>query len=229
MFESAPEIITKIAGRMPTSYCQPVLKNQISTSVIDSVKRINGRILVGKSRVGERHYDAISMTGKGTVETRIFGSPVHLEELMARIELVRNIAHASRDNKISELTIGQLLTYKDSPNIDKLLKDLIPTNFDLNRKLQPEREITMYNMYCTGKSSQSVSELRILQTGGEDGEGSIRKDTYEAMSHDIHRYNRVDNSIPNDWCDKYANIDDDEYYTPDDEDEDEDYEDEYEY
>ena len=92
------------------------------------------------------HYSAIIESGN-TIEARTFKSTLEVEQIIGNIELMRNFAHAVRNEEITGKTLNNLLHTKDNLYLDKLLNTVRKRcyknkqEFDLEKVEQDEMEI----------------------------------------------------------------------------------------
>ena len=92
------------------------------------------------------HDSAITLSGK-TIEGRVFNSTIDTNQVLACIEMMRNLSHAVRDGEIVGKTFGELLATKESPHLDKVLANLKKAykdntdEFNLDKVCESEMEI----------------------------------------------------------------------------------------
>lgn len=112
------DTVSGVVGREPNGYCRKMYERLIMND-IDQYTEIHVR----KGRVPSHHYDAVTMgqTGK-TLEIRLFAPPFDTEHMLAMVEFVRNLAHASREEDLEGRTLGEILSSKSSPHLDAYLK-----------------------------------------------------------------------------------------------------------
>lgn len=92
------------------------------------------------------HHSAVTLSGK-TIEGRIFKSTLDLTQIIGNIEIMRNFAHAVRNDEIVGKTLNEILHTKDNLYLDKLLDNVrkqafkSKTEFNLDRVVEEEMEI----------------------------------------------------------------------------------------
>ena len=107
---------------------------------------VKGKMKKGGNMARNDHYSAIIESGN-TIEARTFKSTLEVEQIIGNIELMRNFAHAVRDEEITGKTLNNLLHTKDNLYLDKLLATVRKRcfkgkkEFDLERVEQDEMEI----------------------------------------------------------------------------------------
>ena len=128
IFEYYQKEIAAIAGRKPNGYCatqKMELENKLY-NVQDNVE-----IRIKKAPVKRQHHSSVATgTQFPTIEVRIFRKPKTVLEMLAMVELCRNLAHMSRIHDIKGMNLKQLLSIKESPNLDKYVKNI---GLDLGR------------------------------------------------------------------------------------------------
>lgn len=69
------------------------------------------------------HHSVIAMR-RNTIEVRCFKSTLNYKEILAHIEMVRNIAHTVRNTEIKDKSLEEILASKDSPFLDEYIYKL---------------------------------------------------------------------------------------------------------
>lgn len=131
LFQFYQTEIEKIGGREYTGYCQSKMakiKDQYNIGQSNRSNRYNVEFeLKGKMRKSpmtcDDHYSAITISGR-TIEGRVFNSTIDHNQVLACIEMMRNLAHSVRGGEIVGKTFRELLSTKESPYLDKLLDNL---------------------------------------------------------------------------------------------------------
>lgn len=125
LFQKFQPELEKLGGRKYTQYCESrteklkrslnennwCLHNYAVDAEIKCTLKKGGIIPRGD------HYSAVNSTPK-TIEARIFKSTTDYKEVLANIELVRNFAHAVRDNEDGK-TLNGILHTKDNMFLDE--------------------------------------------------------------------------------------------------------------
>lgn len=115
-----------LGGRKYTDYCESKA-SKLRKSLTDNyyTRDFNAKIEVkatlekgGEVPCGD-HYSAVNL-GRHTIEARIFKSTTDYKQMYANIELVRNLAHAVRENDI-EKPLNEILHTKDNLFLDEHL------------------------------------------------------------------------------------------------------------
>lgn len=129
LFQVFQTEVEQLGGRKYGEWCRSD-KHKAEQSVINYAGRLtdNGIKFEGvkltKTAMKELprgdHNSSINSTDK-TVETRVFKSSIDVKEILARLELVRNVAHASREG-YTEITFGDLLHFKDNKFLDDYVR-----------------------------------------------------------------------------------------------------------
>lgn len=130
VFQKFQPEIEKIGERKYTRYCSSKvmtlqenlqnLKNRLDCNVEDI--KVSGKLKKGGTIGRGDHYVAVNSTEK-TVEVRVFKSTIDTETVLARIEFVRNLAHAVRDNA-SNVSFNELLHTKDNLYLDNYIRKI---------------------------------------------------------------------------------------------------------
>lgn len=113
-----------LGGRKYTDYCASKT-SKLRSSIADNyyARSFNADIEVkatlkkgGNVPQGD-HYSAVNL-GRATIEARIFKSTTDYKQMYANIELVRNLAHAVREENI-EKPLNEILHTKDNLFLDE--------------------------------------------------------------------------------------------------------------
>lgn len=125
LFQKFQPEIEQLGGRKYTSYCESKA-SKLRKSLVDnnwaiSSYNVEAEIKCTLKKGGEMargdHYSAVNMNCH-TIETRVFKSSTDYKQILANIELVRNFAHAVRDEDI-EKSLNELLHTKDNLFLDE--------------------------------------------------------------------------------------------------------------
>lgn len=138
LFQKFQPELEKIGGREYTHYCQSKAK-KIEDSIRSNVSsytyngnvelKMQAKIKKGGELAYNDHYSAVNL-GNTTIEARIFKSTTDYKQVLANIELVRNFAHAVREENI-EKTLNELLHTKDNLYLDEQVRKI---NMECRRK-----------------------------------------------------------------------------------------------
>lgn len=133
LFQFYQPELEKIGGREYTRFCEAKMTKIKEQYGIGNRSRRDGLWNVelevkGKMKKGGRmasgdHYSAVSMSGN-TVEARIFNSTLDTTQILGNIELMRNFAHAVRDEEITGKTLDNILHTKENEYLDTLLDNV---------------------------------------------------------------------------------------------------------
>lgn len=156
LFQYYQPELEKIGGRKYTQFCEAKMdkiKNEYSigtrnrNSGLWNVElEVKGKMKKGGAMARNDHYSAIIESGR-TIEARIFNSTLDVMQIIGNIELMRNFAHAVREDEITGKTLNNLLHTKDNLYLDKLLDSVRKKAFkdkqafDLEKVEQDEMEI----------------------------------------------------------------------------------------
>lgn len=125
-FDEFQEEIEKLGGRKYTGYCaskKERLRQRLRGYAGDNEYKfdIKGVLKKGGELRHDDHGSAVIISGP-TLEARVFRSTTDPEQVLAMIELVRNIAHASRDGSMENTTFDAILHTKDNLYLDKVIQ-----------------------------------------------------------------------------------------------------------
>lgn len=156
LFQYYQPELEKIGGREYTQFCaskMSKIKDRYSLgsqrnrdSLWNVELEVKGKMKKGGRMACGDHYSAVIESGN-TIEARIFNSTLDVMQIIGNIELMRNFAHAVRDEEITGKTLNNLLHTKDNLYLDKLLDSVRKkcyknkTTFDLDRVEEDEMEI----------------------------------------------------------------------------------------
>lgn len=125
LFQKFQTEFEALGGRKYTDYCQSKAE-KLRKSLLDDnwrVREYNADIEMkctlkkgGEMARGD-HYSAVNLSGD-TIEARIFKSTTDYKQILSNIELVRNIAHAVREEDI-EKSLNEILHTKDNLYLDE--------------------------------------------------------------------------------------------------------------
>lgn len=124
LFQKFQPEIEKLGGRKYTQFCESKA-SKLKKSLTDNyyTRNFNADIEVkatlkkGGNMAQGDHYSAVNL-GNYTIEARVFKSTTDYKQVYANIELVRNIAHAVRDENI-EKSFNEILHTKDNMFLDE--------------------------------------------------------------------------------------------------------------
>lgn len=125
-FQTFQAEVETVGGRKYTPYCAS-RKDKISQNILADLRRqsgledvkISGVLRKGTEVARGDHYSAINL-GSETIETRVFKSTIDYTEILSYIELVRNVAHATREG-MEGRTFNDILHTKPNLYLDKHL------------------------------------------------------------------------------------------------------------
>ena len=124
LFQKFQPQIEALGGRNYTDYCESKA-SKLYKSLSDSYYarnfnvdiQINATLKKGGCIPQGDHYSAVNLSG-ATLEARVFKSTTDYKQVLANIELVRNFAHAVRDDHI-DTTLNEILHTKDNLYLDE--------------------------------------------------------------------------------------------------------------
>lgn len=125
LFQKFQTEIEQLGGRKYTQYCESKA-SKLRKSLLDdnyclrnfnTETQIKCTLKKGGSVACGDHYSAVNLSG-ATLEARVFKSTTDYKQVLANIELVRNFAHAVREENI-EKTLNELLHTKDNLFLDE--------------------------------------------------------------------------------------------------------------
>ena len=125
LFQKFQPEIEKLGGRKYTHYCASKAE-KLRKSLIDDnwnmrqynvEAEIKCKLKKGGNLAEFDHYSAVNMTNK-TIEARVFKSTTDYKQILADIELVRNFAHAVREEDIKR-SFNNILHTKDNLFLDE--------------------------------------------------------------------------------------------------------------
>lgn len=125
LFQKFQPEFEKLCGREYTEWCSSKAK-RVSEELKSTARNMGATVeLEAKLKKGgqvpfDNHRACVNMTSE-TIETRVFASTVDYKQILANIELVRNIAHAVREENI-ELPLGEILHTKDNLFLDERIR-----------------------------------------------------------------------------------------------------------
>lgn len=127
LFQKFQPEIEKIGGREYTIYCQSKagqLKKNLENSQLLSTYNVDTEVKCSLKKGGEvpcgDHHVAVTLSGN-TIEARVFKSTTDYKRVLAYIEMVRNMAHAVRDDNI-EVSFDSLLHTKENKYLDDIIR-----------------------------------------------------------------------------------------------------------
>lgn len=155
LFQKFQPEIEALGGRHYTHYCASKAE-KIKRALVDDnymVRNYNVEAEIKyKLKKGGRlpegdHYSAVNLTNK-TIEARVFKSSTDYKQVLADIEMVRNMAHTVREQNI-ERTFNDILHTKDNLYLDELISKVgrkakkDKREFDLDKVCSDEIEISI--------------------------------------------------------------------------------------
>ena len=128
LFQKFQPEIEKLGEREYTTYCRSkkmqaeneinnIMRNNYNTNLELDIK---GKLKKGGMFGREDHSLAVNSTDK-TIEARVFKSTTDYKTVLARIEIMRNFAHAVREKDV-EKTLNELLHTKDNKYLDEYIQ-----------------------------------------------------------------------------------------------------------
>lgn len=144
LFQKFQPEIEKIGQREYTEYCQSKtdqLRRSLENNWAFSTYNVDTEIKCTLKKGGEvpcgDHHVAVTLSGN-TIEARVFKSTTDYKRVLAYIELVRNMAHAVRDDNI-DVSFDSLLHTKENKFLDDIVRQTRrecaknKTTFDLEK------------------------------------------------------------------------------------------------
>ena len=125
LFQKFQPELEALGGRKYTQFCESKAE-KLRKSLVDENYRFNqynveAEIKCTLKKGGQvaqgDHYSAVNLGGR-TIEARVFKSTTDYKQILANIELVRNIAHAVREENI-EKSLNEILHTKDNLYLDE--------------------------------------------------------------------------------------------------------------
>lgn len=127
LFQKFQPEIEKIGEREYTGYCRSKaqqIRNNLEGSWTLSYYNVDAEIKCTLKKGGEvpsgDHHVAVTTSGH-TIEARVFKSTTDYKRVLAYIELMRNMAHAVRDDN-TEVSFDSLLHTKDNKFLDEVVR-----------------------------------------------------------------------------------------------------------
>lgn len=144
LFQKFQPEIEKIGGRRYTEFCASKtdqLRDTLENNWVFNQNNVDTEIKCTLKKGGEvpcdNHHVAVTMSGR-TIEARVFKSTTDYKRVLAYIELMRNVAHAVRDDN-TEVSFDSLLHTKDNLYLDGVVREtrlecaMNKTEFDLDK------------------------------------------------------------------------------------------------
>lgn len=127
LFQKFQPEIEQLGGREYTHYCaskaQKLRKSLVEDNYAIRSYNVEAEIKCKLKKGGrlpqEDHYSAVNLT-RNTIEARVFKSSTDYKQVLANIEIVRNMAHAVREQDIKR-TLNDILHTKDNIYLDELI------------------------------------------------------------------------------------------------------------
>ena len=154
LFQFFQPELEKIGGREYREYCDSKMMKlkqrygigEVRSSECYADLKLTGVMKKGGDMADGDHHNAVITSGR-TIEARIFHSTVDYEQILGNIELVRNFAHAVRDESTTGKTLNNILHTKDNLFLDTVLDKVRKRcykqkkEFDLEKVVEDEMEI----------------------------------------------------------------------------------------
>ena len=128
LFQKFQPEIEKIGERKYTGYCSSKtdrLRHNLESNWLLNEYNVETEIKCKLKKGGEvpcgDHHVAVTLSGN-TIEARVFKSTTDYKRVLAYIELMRNMAHAVRDDNI-EVSLDSLLHTKDNLYLDSVVRE----------------------------------------------------------------------------------------------------------
>lgn len=128
LFQKFQPEIEKIGEREYTQYCSSKtdrLRNSLESNWLLNEYNVDTEIKCKLKKGGDvpcgDHHVAVTLSGN-TIEARVFKSTTDYKRVLAYIELMRNMAHAVRDDNI-EVSLDALLHTKDNLYLDSVVRE----------------------------------------------------------------------------------------------------------
>lgn len=126
LFQKFQPELEHLGRRHYTSYCASKISRARNRLRVDYSEpgmeyTVKGKLKRGNTELPHGdHGSAVTLSG-ATTEARVFKSTIDYKEILATIEIVRNLAHASRDNDIDH-TLDELLHTKPNLYLDEYIQ-----------------------------------------------------------------------------------------------------------
>lgn len=128
LFQKFQPEIEQIGERKYTQYCQSKagqLRKSLEDNWLFNTYNVETEVKCKLKKGGEvprgDHHVAVTLSGN-TIEARVFKSTTDYKRVLAYIELVRNMAHAVREDNI-EVSFDSLLHTKDNLYLDGIIRE----------------------------------------------------------------------------------------------------------
>ena len=128
LFQKFQPEIEKIGEREYTQYCSSKtdrLRHSLESNWLLNEYNVDTEIKCKLKKGGDvpcgDHHVAVTLSGN-TIEARVFKSTTDYKRVLAYIELMRNMAHAVRDDNI-EVSLDSLLHTKDNLYLDSVVRE----------------------------------------------------------------------------------------------------------
>lgn len=125
VFQKFQNEIELIGGREYNQWCNSAI-NDAKANLANRYGVVVEKAHLAKNALevpyGDHHKAFIDSTSGYTYEARVFHSTLDVERILACLEFMRNISHGARENALEGKTFGQILRYKNAPNLMKLVK-----------------------------------------------------------------------------------------------------------
>ena len=127
IFQKYQEEIELIGGRKYNGWCAS-MKMNIMSNLAQEYGIVIDKAHISKDHVelpyGDHRKAFIDSSSGNTYEARVFHSTLDPQRIMACLEFMRNISHGARENALTGLTFGQITRFKDSPNLQAVIKQI---------------------------------------------------------------------------------------------------------
>ena len=150
IFQTYEEQLRPITEREPGIYNESIYQKteqKIKQFLIDmGISEGNFDLKMKKRGIASDHHNMVTFGSSGnTIEVRAFRGTNDPEKVLARIELCRNIAHFVRRFEINGANMNEIISSKESPELDSLIKKN-KIKFDGRKKVKDSWEIKVkYN------------------------------------------------------------------------------------
>lgn len=125
VFQKFQNEIELIGGREYNQWCDGAISNA-KANLANRYGVVVEKAHLAKNALevpyGDHHKAFIDSASGYTYEARVFHSTLDVERILACLEFMRNISHGARENALTGKTFGQILRYKNAPNLMKLVR-----------------------------------------------------------------------------------------------------------
>lgn len=125
VFQKFQNEIELIGGREYNQWCDSAV-NMAKARLANGYGIVIEKAHLEKSSLdvpyGDHHRAFIDSSSGNTYEARVFHSTLDVNRVLACLEFMRNISHGARENALDGKTFGQILRYKNAPNLLSVVK-----------------------------------------------------------------------------------------------------------